>query len=203
MVFEGGYNITSVSTPNGEKMKYAINKTMMRIDPAKPLLPHQSISFKVKWWYNINDRMKVGGRSGYEYFQKDDNYLYTIAQFFPRMCVYNDVEGWQNKQFLGKGEFTLPFGDYEVSITVPSDHIVAGTGELQNGAAVMSAAQRERMTKAKTSDVPVLIVTQDEAIENEKTKIPGQKHGSIKRRTYAILPLHLPVNSCGTRKTSR
>ena len=108
MVFEGGYNILSVSTVNGEKMKYAINKTMMRIDPSKPLLPNQSISFKVKWWYNINDRMKVGGRSGYEYFRKRRTItLYTIAQFFPRMCVYSDVEGWQNKQFLGRGEFAL------------------------------------------------------------------------------------------------
>jgi hypothetical protein len=175
MVFEGGYNIESVSSTSGEKMKYAINKTMMRVDPSKPLLPKQSISFKIKWWYNINDRMKVGGRSGYEYFEKEQNYLYTIAQFFPRMCVYNDVEGWQNKQFLGKGEFTLPFGDYEVSITVPSDHIVAGTGELQNGAAVMSVVQKERMAKAKTSDTPVLIVTQDEAIDNEKTKDSGTK----------------------------
>ena len=175
MVFDGGYTIEAVTTPNGEKMRYAINKTMMRIDPAKPLGPKQSISFKIKWWYPINDRMKVGGRSGYEYFEKEDNYLYTIAQFFPRMCVYNDVEGWQNKQFLGRGEFTLPFGDYEVSITVPSDHIVAGTGELQNAAAVMSATQRERMAKAKISDTPVLIVTQAEAEENEKTKDKGTK----------------------------
>lgn len=174
-VFDGGYNIESVSAVSGEKMKYAINKTMMRIDPAKPLGPKQSISFKIKWWYNINDRMKVGGRSGYEYFEKDKNYLYTIAQFFPRMCVYNDVEGWQNKQFLGRGEFTLPFGDYEVSITVPSDHIVAGTGELQNAAAVMNATQRERFAKAKTANSPVLIVTQAEAEDNEKTKDSGTK----------------------------
>lgn len=175
MVFEGGYHIESVSATSGEKMKYAINKTMMRIDPAKPLGPKQSLSFKIKWWYNINDRMKVGGRSGYEYFEKDGNYLYTIAQFFPRMCVYNDVEGWQNKQFLGKGEFTLPFGDYEVAITVPSDHVVAGTGELQNMNAVLTAAQKERMAKAKLSESPVLIITQAEAEENEKTKDSGTK----------------------------
>lgn len=182
MVFEGGFNIESVSTVNGEKMRYAINKTMMRIDPAKPLGPKQSISFKIKWWYNINDRMKVGGRSGYEYFEKDNNYLYTIAQFFPRMCVYNDVEGWQNKQFLGKGEFTLPFGDYEVSITVPSDHIVAGTGELQNGASVMTAEQRQRMEKARTSDKPVLIVTQQEAENAEKNKATATKTWTFKAK---------------------
>ncbi|MDR0802555.1 M1 family metallopeptidase [Fluviicola sp.] len=182
MVFEGGFNIESVSTVNGEKMRYAINKTMMRIDPVKPLGPKQSISFKIKWWYNINDRMKVGGRSGYEYFEKDNNYLYTIAQFFPRMCVYNDVEGWQNKQFLGKGEFTLPFGDYEVSITVPSDHIVAGTGELQNGAAVMTAEQRQRMEKARTSDKPVLIITQQEAENAEKNKATSTKTWTFKAK---------------------
>lgn len=182
MTFEGGFNIEMVATVNGEKMHYAINKTMMRIDPAKPLGPKQSISFKIKWWYNINDRMKFGGRSGYEYFEKDDNYLYTIAQFFPRMCVYNDVEGWQNKQFLGKGEFTLPFGDYDVSITVPSDHIVAGTGELQNGASVMTAEQRQRMEKAKSSNMPVLIATQAEAENAEKNKATSTKTWNFKAK---------------------
>jgi len=182
MTFEGGFNIEMVATVNGEKMKYAINKTMMRIDPAKPLGPKQSISFKIKWWYNINDRMKFGGRSGYEYFEKDNNYLYTIAQFFPRMCVYNDVEGWQNKQFLGKGEFTLPFGDYDVSITVPSDHIVAGTGELQNGASVMTAEQKQRMDKAKSSNTPVLIVTQAEAENAEKNKATSTKTWNFKAK---------------------
>lgn len=182
MTFEGGFNIEMVATVNGEKMHYAINKTMMRIDPAKPLGPKQSISFKIKWWYNINDRMKFGGRSGYEYFEKDNNYLYTIAQFFPRMCVYNDVEGWQNKQFLGKGEFTLPFGDYDVSITVPSDHIVAGTGELQNGASVMTAEQKQRMDKAKSSNTPVLIVTQAEAENAEKNKATSTKTWNFKAK---------------------
>lgn len=175
MVFDGGFKIESVSAVSGEKMKYAINKTMMRIDPAKPLGPKQSISFKIKWWYHINDRMKVGGRSGYEYFKNEDNYLYTIAQFFPRMCVYNDVEGWQNKQFLGRGEFTLPFGDYEVAITVPSDHIVAGTGELQNSSAVLTSEQRQRMEKAKSANKPVLIVTQAEAEAAEKNKATSSK----------------------------
>ena len=181
-VFEGGYNIESVAATNGEKMKYAINHTMMRIDPAKPLGPKQSISFKIKWWYNINDRMKVGGRSGYEYFEKEGNYLYTIAQFFPRMCVYSDVEGWQNKQYLGRGEFALPFGDYEVSITVPGDHIVGATGELQNGATVLTAEQRERMKKALTSDTPVLIVTQAEAEENEKDREKSLKTWTFKAK---------------------
>lgn len=173
--YDGGFKVESVSSTSGQKLTYAINKTMMRINLDKPLMPKSSISFKIKWWYNINDRMAVGGRSGYEYFEKDDNYLYTIAQFFPRMCVYNDVEGWQNKQFLGRGEFTLPFGDYEVSITVPSDHIVGATGLLQNGNAVLTSEQKKRFEKAKTANEPVLIVTQSEAEQKEKNKEKGTK----------------------------
>lgn len=173
--YDGGFKIEEVKSLSGGKMQYAINKTMMRINLAQPLASKGTISFQIKWWYNINDRMKVGGRSGYEYFEKDDNYLYTVAQFFPRMCVYNDVEGWQNKQFLGRGEFALPFGDYEVSITVPSDHVVGATGELQNYNSILTAKQKERFNKAKTSDSPVLIITQDEAIEAEKNKAKSTK----------------------------
>jgi hypothetical protein len=180
--FDGGFKIESVSSTSGSDMKYAINKTMLRVDLPKPLGPNSSISFKIKWWYNINDRMKIGGRSGYEYFEEEDNYLYTIAQWFPRMCVYNDVEGWQNKQFLGRGEFTLPFGDYEVSITVPSDHIVAATGELQNASSVLSAEQRNRLKKASSSDEPVFIVTQEEAEKAEKTKEKGLKTWTFKAK---------------------
>ena len=173
--YDGGFKIDEVSSSSGGKMNYFINKTMLRIDLEKPLAAGTSISFTIKWWYNINDRMKIGGRSGYEYFEKEDNYLYTIAQWFPRMCVYNDVEGWQNKQFLGRGEFALPFGDYEVSITVPSDHIVGATGELQNGSSVLTAEQRNRLKQATTADSPVLIVTQSEAENAEKTKANGKK----------------------------
>ncbi len=168
--YDGGFKIESITTIGGQKMKYFVNKTMMRIDLDKPLLTGTSISFQIKWWYNINDRMAVGGRSGYEYFEKDDNYLYTVAQFFPRMCVYNDVTGWQNKQFLGRGEFTLPFGDYEVSITVPADHIVGATGECQNYRTVLTAEQLKRYELAKKSTQPVLIVTQSDAEKAEKEK---------------------------------
>jgi hypothetical protein len=168
--YDGGFKIEQITSTSGQKLNYFINKTMLRIDLAKPLLPGQSISFQVKWWYNINDRMQVGGRSGYEYFETDQNYLYTIAQFFPRMCVYNDVTGWQNKQFLGRGEFTLPFGDYEVSLTVPADHIVAATGECQNYASILTAEQRKRYELAKKSNTPVVIVTQAEAEAAEKNK---------------------------------
>ena len=175
LYYDGGFKIEEIKSLSGTKMKYFINKTMMRIDLDKPLAPKTSISFQIKWWYNINDRMAVGGRSGYEYFDKDKNYLYTIAQHFPRMCVYNDVTGWQNKQFLGRGEFTLPFGDYEVSIIVPADHIVAATGECQNLNTVLSAEQRKRLDLAKKSSIPILIVNQKEAEEVEKNKSKSTK----------------------------
>jgi len=167
--YDGGFKVQEVKNLNGNDLKYSINKTMLRIDLDKPLKTGSSISFKIKWWYNINDRMAVGGRSGFEYFEEEDNYIYTIAQFFPRMCVYDDVSGWQNKQFLGRGEFTLPFGDYDVSITVPADHILGATGELQNTSSILTNNQKKRLEQAKKSDSPILIVTEEEARDSEKT----------------------------------
>jgi len=176
MNFDGGFKLEKVTTTNGKKLSYTVNETMMRIELPKPLKTGQSFSFKIKYLYNINDRMKIGGRSGYEYFEEEDNSIYTIAQFFPRMAVYNEVEGWQNKQFLGRGEFALPFGDYKVSITVPSDHIVAATGELKNPNSVLSKKQIKRWEKAKNNYTdPVIIVTQDEAEKNEKEKSKKKK----------------------------
>jgi hypothetical protein len=174
--FDGGFKLAYVKATSGANLPYTVNNTMMRVDLPTPLRQGQKFSFKIKWWFNINDRMDIGGRSGYEYFEEEDNYLYTIAQFFPRMAVYNDVEGWQNKQFLGQGEFTLPFGDYKVDITVPSDHIVASTGELTNASRILSSKQRVRLAKAKKSyDDPVIIVTQEEAEAAEKNKATSTK----------------------------
>lgn len=174
--FDGGFKIEKVFDDKNNKLKFQINKTMMRIDLPSLLLPGNSFSFHINYWYNINDRMKLGGRSGYEYFADDDNYLYTIAQFFPRMCAYNDVEGWQNKQFLGSGEFTLIFGNYEVHITVPDDHLVAATGTLQNAHKVLTKKQMDRFNEAQKSfNQPVIISTMDEAIEREKTKSRKEK----------------------------
>ncbi|MDH5379888.1 MAG: M1 family metallopeptidase [Cyclobacteriaceae bacterium] len=169
--FDGGFKITSLTDTKGNNLKYVINKTMMRIDLPSPMKPGDIFEFNVSWWYNINDRMTDGGRSGYEYFPKDDNYLFTIAQFYPRMAVYDDYEGWQNKQFLGQGEFTLSFGDFEVNITVPADHIVASTGELQNPSDVLTSDEIKRFQEAKSSfDKTVIIVTEKEAIKKEKSK---------------------------------
>lgn len=179
--FDGGFKLEYVRDMNGKDLPYAVVKTMMRVDMPGPLQPGGQFSFQVKWWYNINDRMKIGGRSGYEYFPEDDNYLYTIAQFFPRMAVYNDVDGWQNKQFLGRGEFTLPFGDYEVTITAPADHYIAATGSLQNPDQVLSRRQVELLEKARQErNTPVLIVDEKEARENEKEKSKDKKSWKFK-----------------------
>ena len=166
--FVGGFQITSVKDVNGEPLPYTINKTMMRVNLSRRLSSGGKVIFSVSWSYQINNRMEDGGRSGYEYFPKDKNYLYTIAQFYPRMAVYSDVEGWQNKQFLGRGEFALSFGDFRVSLSVPADHVVAATGELQNPNEVLSDQQWTRFKRASQSfEKPVFIVTEKEAIQNE------------------------------------
>ncbi len=173
--YDGGFKIKSVKS-GGKDMNYIINKTMMRIDLKQPLKSGSDLTFSIDWKYSINNRMTGGGRSGLEYFPKEDNYLYTIAQFFPRMAVYVDNEGWQNKQFLGRGEFALTFGDYEFELTVPSDFVVGATGTLQNAKEVLTSEQIKRFEKAKKSyDKPVIIITQKEAEANEKTKAPGTK----------------------------
>ena len=166
--FDGGFKLDKVADAAGKDLPYIVNQTMMRIDLPKPIQPGQTYSFQINWNYNINDRMRLGGRSGYEYFDTDKNYLYTIAQYYPRLVAYMDYSGWQHKQFLGSGEFTLDFGNYEVALTVPSDHIVAASGVLQNPKDVLTVDQLSRYNKAKTSTEPVIICTQEEAIAREK-----------------------------------
>ncbi|MEQ8423491.1 MAG: M1 family metallopeptidase [Cyclobacteriaceae bacterium] len=174
--FDGGYKIKSVTDAGGNPLKHFINATMMRVDLPKRLKQGEEFSFKIEWSYNINDRMSQGGRSGYEYFPEDQNYIYTIAQWFPRMCVYDDYEGWQNKQFLGRSEFATVFGNYKVRITTPADHIMAATGVLQNPKDVLTSEQASRFEQAKNSfDKPVIIATQQEAVQREKTKSKEKK----------------------------
>jgi hypothetical protein len=180
--FDGGFNLEYVKDEKGNGMKYTINNTMMRIDLPKALKKGEKVVFSIKWWYNINDYMKDGGngRSGYEVFP-DGNKIYVIAQFYPRMCVYNDVEGWQNMQFWGRSEFALTFGNYDVKITVPSDHILDGTGVLQNRSEVYTAAQEKRWQLAENSfDKPIIIVTQEEATAAEKNFATAKKTWHLK-----------------------
>ena len=174
--FDGGFKIQEVKDTSGNPIPYVINMTMMRVDIPKPLESGEKYSFSIKWWYNINDHVNQGGRSGFEYFPEDGNRVYVIAQFFPRMAVYSDVEGWQNSQFWGRDEFALPFGDYQVNITVPADHILDATGRLINRKDVFTKEMMKRYEKAKKSyDKPVLIVTQEEAELAEKSKSTAKK----------------------------
>lgn len=178
--FDGGFKIDEVKDGAGGNLKYTVVHTMMRVDLPTPLRPGASVALKLKWHYNINDGGNFGGRCGYEFFPKDGNCTFHIAQFYPRMCRYDDVNGWQHKQYYGQGEFTLSFGNYDYSITVPDDYIVAASGELQNAATVLTSEQRLKYEAAKTSKTPVIIVSQSEAQENEKEKGKGKKTWNYK-----------------------
>jgi len=188
--FDGGFNITSVNNIDNSSLSHTINQTMMRINLPEPLAAGKTFSFKINWWYNINNHRKIGGRSGYEHFTENDNNNYVIAQFFPRLCVYDNVEGWQNDQFWGRSEFALEFGDYTVHITTPKDHMLGATGVLQNAREVLSKKELKRLAKArKTFDHPVLIRTQEEATKIEKSKTSATKTWKFKAknvRDYAF-----------------
>ena len=173
--FDGGFTIESVTNVDGKALPHTIHQTMMRVELPKPMKTGDKFSFRIKWWYNINDHVNDGGRSGYELFP-DGNRNYVIAQFYPRMAVYNDVEGWQNSQFWGRDEFALPFGNFEVNITVPADHLLDGTGKLTNRKEVFSADMMKRYEMAKKSyDKPVIIATQKEAEKREKGRAKDKK----------------------------
>ncbi|MEO0481473.1 MAG: M1 family metallopeptidase [Planctomycetota bacterium] len=173
--FDGGVAVTEVSDADGNPLPFVINGTMMRVDLPAPLASQTSTAFHVAWDYQMNNADEVGARTAAEYFERDGNWIFEVAHWFPRMAAYTDLNGWENKQFLGRGEFTLEFGDYEVRITVPGDHVVAATGVLQNPKDVLTATQRERLGRAADSDRPVLIVTADEALENEKERSTDTK----------------------------
>ncbi|GAO43557.1 hypothetical protein FPE01S_02_06620 [Flavihumibacter petaseus NBRC 106054] len=170
-----GVNIVKLTDALGKELKYTVNKTMMRVELPAALKPGQKFVFKCDWNYKISDRMKEGGRGGYEYFAEDGNYLFTIAQWYPRLCVYSDFQGWQNHQFTGRGEFALTFGNFKVAMTVPSDHMVGSTGECINYAAVLTPTQMSRWQKAQTAKDVTEIVTLDEAKKAEKTKSKTKK----------------------------
>jgi hypothetical protein len=170
-----GVNILKITDLLGAKLKYTVNKTMMRVELPTALKPGQKFAFKVDWNYKITDRLTVAGRGGFEFFPEDGNHLFTMAQWYPRLAVYSDFQGWQHHQFTGRGEFALTFGNYKVAITVPSDHVVMATGACQNYAAVLSPAQMARWNKAQTSAEPVEVVTLEEAKNAEKTKATTQK----------------------------
>lgn len=179
--WDGGIKISGVrDSATGEDLKYTIVKTMMRIDLPVPLAKGDALKFKVDWKYQLNDSKLIWGRTGFEKFEEDGNYIYEVAQWYPRACAYTDVNGWQHKQFLGRGEFTLDFGNYEVNITVPDDHVVASTGVLQNPEEVLTAKQIQRLESAKEADEPEFIITPEEAKENESSTPSGTKTWTFK-----------------------
>ena len=165
-----GDNITQlIDASTGKKLEYTINKTMMRIELPATLKSKQVFTFKLNWNYKIADVISVGGRGGFEYFPEDGNYLYTMSQWYPRLCVYSDFQGWQHHQFTGRGEFALTFGNFKVAMTVPADHVVLATGQGQNYSDVLTSAQLARWQTAQTASEPVEIVTLDEAKKREKS----------------------------------
>jgi hypothetical protein len=170
-----GVKIVKVTNASGAALPYVINNTMMRIDLPVVLKPNEKYTLNISWNYKISDRMTVGGRGGYEYFAEDDNYLFTINQWFPRMAVYSDFQGWQNKQFEGRGEFALVFGNYKVNMTVPADHMVGATGQCQNYAQVLGAGALKRWNAAQTAKAPVEIITLDEVKAGLSKKSAAKK----------------------------
>lgn len=175
-----GCKIHKITDAAGKPLQYTINKTMMRVELPTPLKPGQKFLFHIDWSYKIPDRMTMGGRGGYEYFPADGNHLFTITQWYPRMCVYSDFKGWQNQQFTGRGEFALTFGNFDVTMTVPADHIVGSTGECQNYAQVLSPVQMARYKQAQNAKAPVEIVTLAEATAAEKIKSTQTKTWNFK-----------------------
>jgi hypothetical protein len=172
---EYGDNVTKVTDAMGVALKYNINKTMMRVDLPTPLKSGEKFVFKIEWNYFIADRMKYGGRGGYEYFPEDGNDIFTMTQWYPRLCVYSDFQGWQNHQFAGSGEFALIFGNFQVSMTVPADHVIMATGEGQNYQQVLTTEQYKRWLTAQTAKEVTEVVTLAEATTREKQKSTAKK----------------------------
>jgi Peptidase family M1 domain len=170
-----GDKVKSITDATGKALKYTVNKTMMRVEIPTVLKPGQKFSFKIDWYYNIPNRQKQGGRGGYELFPDNNNYLFTMSQWYPRLCVYSDFQGWQNHQFTGRGEFALTFGNFKVQMTVPADHIIGATGECQNYQQVLSPAQFARWQKAQTAKDVMEIVTLDEAKAGENNNTDKKK----------------------------
>jgi hypothetical protein len=179
-----GFNILKIVDATGKSLKYTINKTMMRVELPAVLKPGQKFVFRIDWNYNIVNRLTKGGRGGYELFPDNNNYIFTMAQWYPRLCVYSDFQGWQNHQFTGRGEFALTFGNFKVQMTVPADHVIGATGECQNYAQVLTPAQLARWQKAQTVKEPIEIVTLDEAKASEAKNPKEVASASPRKKTW-------------------
>lgn len=172
--FDGGFKITKLTDDSGIQLEHRVVDTMMRVDLPEPLKPGQKFIYRIDWHYTITDSRTSGGRSNMEKFEKGGK-IFEIAQWYPRVCAYTDVRGWQNKAFLGRGEFALEFGNYQVQITAPDNHVVASTGELKNGDQVLKPVWQKRLKNAESVKSPMFIVTPEEAAKNEESKSRGTK----------------------------
>ncbi len=179
-----GDKIKSITDATGKALKYTVNKTMMRVEIPTVLKPGQKFVFKIDWYYYIPNRQKQGGRGGYELFPDNNNYLFTMSQWYPRLCVYSDFQGWQNHQFTGRGEFALTFGNFKVQMTVPADHIIGATGECQNYQQVLTPAQFARWQKVQTAKDVMEIVTLDEAKAAELRNPVAIASSSPRKKTW-------------------
>ncbi|MEX1221211.1 MAG: M1 family metallopeptidase [Idiomarina sp.] len=178
---ELGYDISRLEATNGQELKFTVVGTNLRIDLPQPLEAGEQMTFAIDFAFNMVEEDAMGARNGYEHFPDDaregGNDIFLLAQWFPRMVSYSDYEAWHNKEFLGRGEFALEFGDYSVEINVPADHIVSSTGVLYNPDEVLTNTQRKRLEESETADRPVFVVTPEEALENEKA-------GTSERKTW-------------------
>jgi hypothetical protein len=183
--WDGGFRLTSVRDAAGRAAPHTVVDSLMRLDLPGGLAPGATTTFTIEWSYPIIENKVIGGRDGYECFTgpgEDGNCIFLGAQWFPRLARYTDYEGWHNKAFLGSGEFTLEFGDYDVSVTVPADHVVSATGELSNASSVLTAAQRQRLAQARTASQPVYVVTPQEALAAEGRRATGEKTWNFRAR---------------------
>ena len=176
--FEGGFQELSIKINNKSPDTNLVG-THVRINLEQPLKPGESTSLDIEWAYALVEENAVRARNGYETFE-DGNDIFLMAQWYPRVTVFSDYEGWHNKEFIGNGEFTLEFGDFEVDISVPSDHVVSATGVLLNENDVLSPIQKKRMKQARKSEKPMFIITPDEAYDNELEKSTDYKTWSFK-----------------------
>ncbi|MEO5948376.1 MAG: M1 family metallopeptidase [Chitinophagaceae bacterium] len=179
-----GFNIMKLTDGAGKSLKYTVNKTMMRVELPMVLKPGQRFVFKLDWNYKLSNRSERGGRGGYEFFPEDGNSEFTMTQWYPRLCVYSDFQGWQNHQFTGRGEFALTFGNFKVQMTVPADHVIGATGECQNYAQVLTPAQMSRWQKAQTAKDVIEVVTLDEAVAAEKKGPAMIASASPRKKTW-------------------
>lgn len=177
--WEGGFTISAIRDASGKALPFTVVDSLLRIDLEQSVAGNGGeTSVFIEWSFPMGEAKVVGGRSGYECFTQpgeDGNCIFEGAQWFPRLAVYSDYEGWHNKAFLGSGEFTLEFGDYKVALTVPADHVVAASGVLQNPETVLTAAQRQRLEQARSAQSPVYVVTPEEAVAAERGKTAGEK----------------------------